>query len=259
MSQTALSKDKIETILNYITFDPDKKNVDIMYQPIVKVSDDQLLIAPMLFMGSRPERNLLAVISTMHDAAYSREVNDLEGLMVSELESFVHSKDIAKHKHLRDDLPDLDFAILDRGTNSALICETKWFAAADSSREVYAKEDEINHGCQQVEDIMAYAMADKNHFFRQVFGVENGEMVDLFWCVVAKHNIRTQNQHVPVIDLKRIEELFSSHSLNTVFHYIRNHEYEIKMPEDVSITHQEINYAGFKFKIPALCFGNTSE
>ena len=42
-------------------------------------------------------------------------LNDLEGLMVSELESFVHSKDIAKHKHLRDDLPDLDFAILDRG------------------------------------------------------------------------------------------------------------------------------------------------
>ena len=26
------------------------------------------------------------------------------------------------------------------------ICETKWFAAADSSKEVYAKEDEINHG-----------------------------------------------------------------------------------------------------------------
>lgn len=258
-SQTTLSKSKIETILNYITFDPAKKNVDIMYQPIVKVGEDQLLIAPMLFMGSRPERNLLAVISTMHDTAYSKEVNDLEGLMVSELESFVNSKDTVKHKHLRDDLPDLDFAVLDRGTNSALICETKWFAAADSSKEVYAKEDEINHGCQQVEDIMAYAMADKNHFFKQVFGIENGEMMDLFWCVVAKHNIRTQNKNVPVIDLKRIEELFSSHSLNTVFHCIRNHEYEIKMPEEVKITHQEIDYAGYRFKIPALCFGNMSE
>ena len=80
-----------------------------------------------------------------------------------------------------------------------------------------------------------------------------------FWCVVAKHNIRTQNKNVPVIDLKRIEELFSSHSLNTVFHCIRNHEYEIKMPEEVKITHQEIDYAGYRFKIPALCFGNMSE
>ena len=258
-SQTTLSKGKIKTILNYISFDPAKKNVDIMYQPIVKVGDDQLLIAPMLFMGSRPERNLLAVISTMHDTAYSKEVNDLEGLMVSELESVVNSKDTVKHKHLRNDLPDLDFAILDRGTNSALICETKWFAAADSSKEVYAKEDEITHGCQQVEDIMAYAMADKKHFFKQVFSIENGEMIDLFWCVVAKHNIRTQNKNVPVIDLKRIKELFSSHSLNTVFHCIRNHEYEIKMPKDVSITHVEIDYAGFKFKIPALCLGKPSE
>ena len=92
-----------------------------------------------------------------------------------------------------------------------------------------------------------------------MFGIDNGEMIDLFWCVVAKHNIRTQNKIVPVIDLKRIEELFSSNSLNTVFHLIRNHEYEIKMPDDVSITHQEVDYAGFKFKIPALCFGDIPE
>lgn len=258
-AQTALKKDKIETLLNYITFDPTKKNFDIMYQPIVIIDDEQLLIAPILFMGSRPERNLLAVISTNNDRAYSKEVNDLEGLMVSELESFVNSADIVKHKHLRDDLPDIDFAVLDRGTNSVLICETKWFAAADSSKEVYAKEDEIDHGCQQIEDIMTYALSDKKYFFKQVFGIENGEDIDLFWCVVAKHNIRTQNKNVPVIDLKRIEELFSSYSLNTVFHKVRNHEYEIHIPEGVSITHQEIEYAGFTFRIPALCFGDMPE
>lgn len=258
-SQTTLSNEKIEVILNYITYDPNKTNVDIMYQPIVKINDDQLIIAPMLFTGSRPERNLLAVVSTKHDTEYSKEVNDLEGLMISELETFVGTSDIAKHKHLRDDLPDLDFAILDKATSSALICETKWFAAADSTKEVYAKESEIDHGCEQVESIMAYAMKDKKHFFKQVFGIDNGEMIDLFWCVIAKHNIRTQNKNVPVIDLKRIEELFSSFSLNTVFHRIRNHEYEINMPEDVTITHQEIEYAGFKFSIPALCFGSMPE
>ena len=74
--------------------------------------------------------------------------------MITELESYVSVPDIAKHKHLRDDLPDVDFAIFDRLTNSAMICETKWFAAADSTKEVLAKEDEITHGCQQVEDIM---------------------------------------------------------------------------------------------------------
>ena len=74
-------------------------------------------------------------------------------------------------------------------------------------------------------------------------------------CVVAKHNIRTQNKNVPVIDLKRIKELLSAYPLNTVFHILRNHEYEIPMPKNVSITHQEIEYAGYKFKIPALRCG----
>ena len=100
---------------------------------------------------------------------------------------------------------------------------------------------------------------DEDRLFRFLLSTQKKAMIDLFWCVVAKHNIRTQNKNVPVIDLKRIEELFSSHSLNTVFHCIRNHEYEIKMPEEVKITHQEINYAGYRFKIPALCFGNMSE
>ena len=253
-SRTELDEEKIKILIDYITYEPQKTNVDIMYQPIISLSDNTIIITPTLFMGSRPERNLLSVVSTRNDKEYFNEVNDLEGLMVSELQSFVKSGDIAKHKHLRDDLPDLDFAVLDKETNSALICETKWFAAADSSKEVYAKEDEINHGCQQVEDIMTYVLSNKKHFFKQVFDIEHGEGIDLFWCVVAKHNIRTQNKIVPVIDLKRIEELFSECDLNTAFHRIRNHEYEIKMPENVSITHQEIDYAGYKFKIPALCY-----
>lgn len=230
-----------------------------MYQPIVRLADKTLIITPVLFMGSRPERNLLSVISSMGDREYFKEVNDLEGLMVSELESKVSASYIAKHKHLRDDLPDIDFAIYDDTTNSALICETKWFAAADSTKEVFAKEDEITHGCEQVEKIMGYAMTGRAHFIKQVFNIDEGEMVDLFGCVVAKHNIRTQHKYVPVIDLKRIEELFGQYSLNTVFHMIRNHEYEIPLPKEATITYQSVQYAGFEFRIPALCFGEAQD
>ncbi|MBC8556749.1 hypothetical protein [Jutongia hominis] len=257
ISASGLEKEKVETIIQYITFEPKKKNVDIMYQPIVKLSNGTLIITPILFMGSRPERNLLAVVSSRRDSNYFKEVNDLEKLMVSELETYVSSPDIIKHKHLREDLPDIDFAIFDRMTNSAIICETKWFAAADSTKEVYAKEDEITHGCKQIEEIMAYAMQDRKHFVKQVFNVEDGETVDIFVCVVAKHNIRTHNKYVPVIDLKRMEELLSKYSLSTVFHMIRNHQYEIPLPEGASITYQRVFYAGFEFRIPAICFKET--
>ena len=99
-------------------------------------------------------------------------------------------------------------------------------------------------------------MKDKKCFFRQVFNIEDGEDIDLFCCVVAKHNIRTQNKYVPVIDLRRLIELFSDKSLNSVFHVIRNHEYEMKLPEDASISYQEIEYGEYIFRIPAICFGS---
>lgn len=253
-ANSGLTSKKVQTIIRYITYDATKRNVDIMYQPIVKLTEGILIIAPLLFMGSRPERNLLSVVSTKHDDAYSREVNELEEQMVTELESYVSSPYTAKHKHLRADLPDIDFAVFDSATNSSLICEMKWFAAADSTKEVLAKEDEITHGCEQAESILTYAMSDRKRFIKQVFNVDITDAVDLFCCVVAKHNIRTQHKYVPVIDLKRMEELLENYSLNTVFHMVRNHEYEMPFPKGATIAHQTIRYAGFEFRVPAICF-----
>lgn len=249
-----LDRKTIDNILNYLTFNPKKKNVDIMYQPIVSMQNDMILISPNLFMGSNPERNLLSVVSTMNDKKYFNNVNGLETVMVSELESAVSYSCIAKHKKLREDLPDVDFAIYDEETNSALICEVKWFAAADSTKEVFAKEDEITHGCKQAEDISTYAMSDKKAFVKQVFQADTDEAVDILCCVVAKNNIRTRNSKVAVIDLKRIKELFSKHPLNDVINIIRNHEYEIPLAPGMTVTHKDIKYAGFTFKIPAIGF-----
>ena len=43
---TKLEEDKVESIISYITYDPSKRNVDIMYQPVVSVDSDLLLITP---------------------------------------------------------------------------------------------------------------------------------------------------------------------------------------------------------------------
>ena len=38
-------------------------------------------------------------------------------------------------------------------------------------------------------------MSDRARFMKQVFNIDNYSDVDLFCCVVAKHNICTQNKH----------------------------------------------------------------
>lgn len=257
VSISGLKKGVVESIVKYITFEPSKRNVDIMYQPITVLSNDMAIIAPMLFVGSRPERNLLAVVNSKNDSEHSKEVNNLENLMVKEIEATIPNATTlkpAKHKNLGGHLPDVDFGLLDTASNAALLCELKWFAAADSAKEVYAREDEITHGCEQSESIMAYAMSDRKQFIKQVFDFDDGDNIDLFCCVVARHNIRTQHKYVPVIDMKKLKELFSSKPVNSVFHTIRNHEYEEPLPENASITHQVIKYGDFTFKIPAICF-----
>ena len=37
VAETGLDKSKVETMIEYITYNPQKKNVDIMYQPIVQI------------------------------------------------------------------------------------------------------------------------------------------------------------------------------------------------------------------------------
>ena len=95
-------------------------------------------------------------------------------------------------------------------------------------------------------------MSDRARFMKQVFNIDNYSDVDLFFCVVAKHNIRTQNKHVPVIDIKNFKELLSTQNINSVFHTIRNHEYEDKLPFNAEITLMDVEYAGFTFRLPAI-------
>ena len=261
-SMTNVDKVTIKSILEYITFEPQKRNVDIMYQPIVVLPNDNAIITPMLFVGSNPERNLLSVVSSKLDIEHSKEVNDLENLMVEEIEDILRKHSnlmIVKHRYLEKRLPDIDLGIYDPDANAVLLCELKWFMAADSTREVYAREDDITHGCEQSSQVMAYAMNEKKAFMKRVFEIDDCDDVDLFCCVVARHNIRTQNKYVPVIDLKKIIELFRSKSPASVFHIIRNHEYEEILPYDASIIHQTFSYGGFTFDIPAIRFSSMPE
>lgn len=61
---------------------------------------------------------------------------------------------IIKHRNLEGRLPDIDLGVYEPNSNTVLLCELKWFMAADSSKEVYAREDDITHGCEQSSQIM---------------------------------------------------------------------------------------------------------
>lgn len=122
-----------------------------MYQPIVVMPGNIMVIAPILFVGSRPERNLLSVVSSKTDFEHSKEVNDLENLMVEEIEEILKNHSnlvIVKHKNLEGRLPDIDLGVYEPNSNAVLLAQN----------EKHRKEiQKLNHAAEQVAK-----WADKN-------------------------------------------------------------------------------------------------
>ena len=249
---TGTKTESVNAIIDILTYDPKLKNTDIMYQPLIKIGK-QIIITPMLFLSSRPERNLLSIIQKKNDKHYSIEVNELEKKMCDDLRSSLPANVVyCAGKKIGKEYPDIDFAIYDHRSNAILISEMKWLIEADSTREVLERQKDIDHGCSQIEEIMGHAMADTLSFAKQVFNIDLNESPDLFWCVIAKHNIRSTNVHVPVISLNSLKQLLSCLPLNTVFNMIRNKEYYKSLPERSEMGHLKVQYAGYEVWVPAL-------
>lgn len=251
---SGVGQDSILRIIQYITYNKALKNNDIIYQPIFKLSKEKLAITPYLFMSSRPERNLISLVGKMNDSQYSVFTNSLEALMQDDIDwQLDELKGIIKVRsiHLDPTLPDVDYGIYDPRSNSALICEFKWLTESDSTQEVFAREDDIEHGCNQIKEIMASAIMNVPAFIDKVFKVQS-EYVDLFYCVISKNNIRSVSDDVPVISLQKFTEVLKKSDINNGFHTIRNRDYYEPIPENSQMDSEPVTYAGFTFNIPAL-------
>lgn len=252
-SLTGVPREHIENIISFITYNPQIKNTDIMYQPLVELSG-VLVITPNLFMTSNAERNLISIMNKNTDKSYFTEVNQLENIMINEIEEqYEFPNSIIKKRHIDigAELPDVDFALYDRTTNSAIFCEMKWLTEADSPQEVFAREADIEHGCQQIRNIMTFAICNKAVFIKKLFDIDD-EYVDIFYCVITKNDIRSQSNDVPVITQSRFIELLKELPVNSVFHKIRNKEYYREIPKNLVMSKIRIPYAGYIFELPAV-------
>ena len=252
VERTGMQESVIISVLEALSYDACHKNTDIMYQPLICVTDS-FIIAPTLIMSSRPERNLLAVIQKKADSKYSTEVNCLEEKMCNDLASVL--PDDATYvigKKIGKEYPDIDFALYDEQTNSILLSEMKWLIEADSTKEVLARQNDIDHGCKQVEKIMSYAMKNPIMFTKRVFNIDIKEIPDISWCVIARNDVWTSNRNVPVISLETIKYMLKTMSLNTAFHKIRNREFYKPLPPNAVISHKMVHYAGYEIRVPAL-------
>lgn len=254
--KTKTSADSIAAILKFLTYNSHLKNNDIVYQPFVEIQKDKLALAPHLILASRPERNLISLIHKLRDKSYFNLTNLREGIMQDELDIVTEKLPnvlIAKNKSLPDTLPDVDYAIWDTVNNSILVCELKWLVEADSTPEVFARIQDLEHGCSQVLDIQNYAENYNAEFCNKVFGITTLEShPEIIGCVVSKKGIRVDNADIPVISLQTLSNLLQHNSVIETFQAIKEKTYLIPALHNFEYGLKSITYAGYTFEIPAL-------
>lgn len=256
MEKTDISTDSIVAILKLLTYNNRLKNNDIVYQPFVEIDTDKLALAPHLILASRPERNLISLLHKFRDKSYFDLTNLREGIMQNELDTVVVNLPnitVEKNKPLPGTLPDVDYAIWDKASNSILVCELKWLVEADSTPEVFSRIQDLEHGCGQISDILKYAETNCSDFCNKVFGttlLENPP--EIIGCVVSKKGIRVDNSNIPVISSQKLLELLQQDSVHQVFETIKNKAYLMPAPHNFEFGLKSIHYAGYSFEIPAL-------
>ena len=257
--KSGVSEESTTAIMRLLTYDNRIRNNDIVYQPLVLIDEDMLALAPHLILPSRPERNLISLIHKLRDKSYFDLTNLREGIMQDELSCVIEKLSnvaVEKNKSLPDPLPDVDYAVWEKSSNTILVCELKWLVEADSTSEVYARVQDIEHGCEQISKIMKYAQDNTLDFCSKVFGASGLDSIpQIIGCVISKRGIRVDNSDIPVISTNTLLELLQHNTAHETFTIIANKTYLIPASKNFEFGLKAITYAGYIFEIPALLKG----
>lgn len=254
--KSGVSEQSTAAIIRLLTYNSHIKNNDIVYQPFVLIDENMLALAPHLILPSRPERNLVSLIHKLRDKSYFDLTNLREGIMQEELSLVIEKIPhvlVEKNKSLPDPLPDVDYAVWDKASNTVLVCELKWLVEADSTSEVFARVQDIEHGCEQISKILRYAQDNTLDFCNKVFGIsELDGLPKIIGCVISKKGIRVDSSDIPVISTNTLLELFQHYTVHETFTIIANRSYLIPASKNFEFGLKAISYAGYTFEIPAL-------
>lgn len=253
---TNFDENVVLRLFNLLTYNSSSKS-NIKYQPIVEF-DDFVYLCPSLIVSDNPEKNLIALIHNKNvDKIHFKEVNRLESIMSKQIESVLNQR-WPNIKVCRDHiiykknevLSDVDFCIYDEISKSVLLCELKWLIASESPSEVYAREDEVDHGCCQLEKIKAYVQKHSTQFMKDAFDVHLKDSITLYSCVVTKADVRCNSQKFPVLSLRKFCNLVEKeNSVYELFKTIDSRNFYRSIDLGSRFIDDIFHYANYTFSV----------
>lgn len=262
--KSGIGFDKVKQVIDYLIYDENIKNNDIICQPLLKLDTNSVAISPSLFILSNSERNIACLINKKEQATYSRLSINKENLMIDEILQYLENNYSAlKYKakiKLPSPLPDIDLLCYDEKTKTILLCEMKFLISTDSIREICNRDEELLRGIEQAKAVLNYVKENFDSIIDRCFNIKTNKTIigTVAACVVSKNNIGTSfimDNEVPMVSKYRLFKLFEHQKgslidiINKLNGYIYFQDIDTSM---FQVKYQTIEYAGYKFTSPGI-------
>jgi hypothetical protein len=222
---------------------------DPALQPLLPIHKDSFALSAMLLLGTSPERNLAALLNQvpLERELYARLVEQKEALLRDDMISNLPARFRPWTGRLpgRQDLPDIDLAILDDTSETVLLLELKWFIHPAEPREIAQRGEELQKGVQQCKDLLA-AITAEPALLRTVGA-------DAHWshsvAVVSANSIglaNVQDADIPIIRAEHLSaKLSASATLAAVATWLTERRYLPIEGRHFTVGSYEIEYFGW--------------
>jgi hypothetical protein len=261
---TGLDLDKVNSIVNDLTFDHRVINVTARIRPFIPVFDDFFALSPLLITRTLFERDFLDLQCKINKKKYDELSNQKELLLIDEIQKIIQRKKsvllykpkiIIKDKNGKP-LTDIDLTIIEKHTKTLALAQLKWPLQSKSVLERYEKDTEIENGISQAKIASDYIKNNLSTFLANHFkGVNTYDIENVLSLVISKDNIGTSVKHsndYPVIDYDvfKQEIIEDLHSFKEIFRIAVERPYLPKPDIDYTMDYKKLKILNYDIYIP---------
>jgi hypothetical protein len=140
--------DKCTGVIDDLTFVLGR-SLDLHVYPFVPLQDSSgpvLAVAPQFPLHSRPDENILRVVSTLRSGIFNQTSNEKEGEALADLATRLPNRKLLGPIMMPKPVPDIDLLIADEPSSTVVLAELKWMRKSLRSIEIPDKDARFSTG-----------------------------------------------------------------------------------------------------------------
>ncbi|MDG5472412.1 hypothetical protein P6709_11715 [Jeotgalibacillus sp. ET6] len=258
--KTKMTKEKIENIISFFTYNFSNPKSDISLSYLVPISDDYIVISEAVFSLSRPEANALRLLAKNKSSNYDAAQNNFEEQERKDIEGNINKDFLLSYgtSKAQKNLPGIDMLVFDPVGRHLQIIELKYKIPVDSTLDIKNLDDMLKKAYQQVEVAKSLTKDRMHTLLEEYFGSEYEKVIPgrIDYFVLTNYSIGTgigENTPTPILLTDHYKDLMKKRNGMSLVRTVLNSS-DKKLPIERRKRHSRFSLLGHKILIPEYSF-----